>query len=123
MPVPRYWHRGFPDISTVRAIYNTTLRASPMQIVFGRNAILNIKQVTNWEHICHQKQARINKNNMRKNSCHIAYKYTLGQKILLKYKKASKHEQELKGPNEITDVDDNGTTQLQKVKVNNVTNI
>ena len=59
MPVPRYWQRGFPVISTVRATYNTTLRASPMQLVIGRNAILNIKHVTYWEHICHQKQARI----------------------------------------------------------------
>ena len=123
MPVPRYWHRGFPSISTVRATYNTTLRSSPMQLVFGRNAILNIKHVTNWEHICHKKEAHINKNNIRKNSCRIAYEYTLSQKILLKCKKASKHEQELKGPDEITDVDDNGTDQFQKGKVNDVTNI
>ena len=51
---------------------------------------------------------------MRKNSCRIAYKYTLGQKILLKCKKASKHEQELKGPYKIPAVDDNGTAQFQK---------
>ena len=51
---------------------------------------------------------------MRKNSCRIAYKYTLGQNILLKCKKASKHKQELKGPNEIPAVDDNGTAQFQK---------
>ena len=60
---------------------------------------------------------------MRKNSCRMAYKYTLGQKILLKCKKASKHEQELKGPYEITAVDYNVTTQFQKVTVNGVTNI
>ena len=116
MPLPQYWHRVFPAISTVRATNNTTIRASPMQIVFGRNAILNIKHVTNWEHICHQKQARIKKNNMRKNSCRIAYECTLGQKILLKCKKASKHKQVLKGPDEIPAVDDNGTAQFQKVK-------
>ena len=29
----------------VRATYHTTLQASPMQLVFGRDAILNIKHV------------------------------------------------------------------------------
>jgi hypothetical protein len=37
----------------VRATYHstTTLQASPMQLVFGRDAILNIKHITKWEHI------------------------------------------------------------------------
>ena len=34
-----------------RATYHTTLQAYPMQLVFGRDAILNIKHVANWEHI------------------------------------------------------------------------
>ena len=29
--------------------YHTTLQASPMQIVFGLDAILNIKNVDDWE--------------------------------------------------------------------------
>ena len=32
----------------VRATYLTTLQESPMQIVFGRDAILNIKHVADW---------------------------------------------------------------------------
>ena len=35
----------------VRATYHTTLQASPMQLVFGQDAILNIKHVASWEHI------------------------------------------------------------------------
>ena len=35
----------------VHRTYHTTLQASPMQLVFGRDAILNIKHVANWEHI------------------------------------------------------------------------
>ena len=35
----------------VRATYHTTLLSSPIQIVFGRDAILNIKHVSEWEHI------------------------------------------------------------------------
>ena len=48
----------------VRATYHTTLQASLMQIVFGRDAILNIKHVIDWEHIRQRPQMRINHNNM-----------------------------------------------------------
>ena len=34
----------------VRATYHSTLHAYLMQIVFGRDAILNIKHVADWEH-------------------------------------------------------------------------
>jgi hypothetical protein len=34
----------------VRATYHTMLQATPMQLVFGRDAILNIKHITDWEH-------------------------------------------------------------------------
>ena len=32
----------------VGATYHTTLQASPMQLVFGQDAILNIKHVSDW---------------------------------------------------------------------------
>ena len=35
----------------VRETYHTTLQASPMLLVFGRDAILNIKHVVDWEDI------------------------------------------------------------------------
>ena len=40
----------------IRATYHTTLQASPMQLVFGQYAILNIKHVSDWEHIRQRKQ-------------------------------------------------------------------
>ena len=49
----------------VRATYHTTLQASPMQLVFGRDAILKIKHVAKWEHIQQRKQLLINHNNKR----------------------------------------------------------
>ena len=45
-------------MSAVRASYHTTLQASQMQLVFGRDAILNIKHVADWEHIWQRKQLR-----------------------------------------------------------------
>ena len=43
-------------IFAVRATYHTTLQSSPMQLVFGRDAILNTKHVADWEHIRQRKQ-------------------------------------------------------------------
>jgi hypothetical protein len=51
----------------VRATCHTALQASLMQSALGRDAILNVKHVSNWEHIRQQKQTRINENNKREN--------------------------------------------------------
>jgi hypothetical protein len=45
------------------ATVHTTLNATPMQLVFGRDAILNLKFVANWANIKERKQNTINKNN------------------------------------------------------------
>ena len=82
----------------VRATYHTTLQASPMQLVFIRDSILNIKHVADWEHIRQRKQLRINHNNKRENMRRNNHKYKVGDKILIKRKQNSKHELEFMGP-------------------------
>ena len=76
----------------VRATYHITLQASPMQLVFGRDAILNIKHVSDWDQIRQRKQLRINHNNKRENMRRNNHQYKIGDKILVKRKKNSKHE-------------------------------
>ena len=73
----------------VRATYHTTLQASPIQLVFGRDSILNIKHVSNWEHIRQRKQERINRNNKRENMRHNDHQYKVGDKILVNRNKTS----------------------------------
>ena len=63
--------------------YHTTLKASPMQLVFGRGDILNIKHVAYWKHIWQRKQEQINRNNKRKNMCRNNHQYKVGDKILV----------------------------------------
>ena len=46
-----------------RATVHTTLNASPSQLVFGRDAILNINFHADWQSIKARKQKRINDNN------------------------------------------------------------
>ena len=107
----------------VRATYHTTLQASPMQLVFGRDVILNIKNVADWEHIWQRKQLQINYNNKRENMRRNNHQYKIGDKILVKRKKNSKHELEFMGPFPITQINDNGTVFFQKGIINDAVNI
>ena len=94
-----------------------------MQLVFGRDAILNIKHVADWEHIWQRKQLRINHNNNRENMWRNNHQYKGGENILVKRKKNSKHELEFMGPFPITQINDNGTVRFQKGIINDATNI
>ena len=78
-------------ILAVRATYHQTLKAYTMQLVFGRDAILNIKYVADWEHIWQRKKLWINHNNKRENMRRNNHPYKVGDKILVKRKKNSKH--------------------------------
>ena len=56
---------------------------------------------------------------MRQNN----HQYKIGDKILVKRKKNSKHELEFMGPFPITQINDNGTVCFQKGIINDATNI
>ena len=45
----------------IRSTVHTTMQHTPSQLVFGRDAILNINQEANWQLIKQRKQALINK--------------------------------------------------------------
>ena len=75
-----------------------------MQIVFGRDTILNIKHVSDWEHIWQRKQEWINFYNKRENVHRNNHQYKVGDKIIVERKKNSKHELELMGPFFITQI-------------------
>ena len=94
-----------------------------MQLVFGQDAILNIKHVAYWEHIWQHKKLRINYNNKRKNMCGNNHQYKVDEKILVKRKKNSIHELEFMVPFSITKINYNGTVCLQKRIINDATNI
>jgi hypothetical protein len=93
-----------------------------MQLVFGRDAILNVKHVSNWEHIRQRKQARINENNKHENRNRRDHAHFVGDKTLVKARKKSKHELECEGPHVITQSNDNGTARFQKGIVDDAVN-
>ena len=57
-----------------------------MQLVFGQDAILNIKHIDDWEHIRQRKKYLINFNNKHENTHPNTHQYRVGDKILVKRK-------------------------------------
>jgi hypothetical protein len=51
-----------------RATIHTTLEATPMQLVFGRDAVLNTKFEADWKYIRDRKQKLIEQNNKQENA-------------------------------------------------------
>ena len=85
--------------------------------------ILNIKHVSDWEHIRQRKKLRINHNNMQENMRRNNHQYKIGEKILVKRKKNSKHELEFMGTFPIMKINYNGTVRFQKGIINDAVNI
>lgn len=108
----------------IRATYHTTLKATPAQLIFGRDAILNTRFEANWQLIRQQKQKRINKNNTAENAKRKPYTYTIGQKIMILQDPSRKFgTNAYKGPYTITAINNNGTVRLQIGPVQQTYNI
>ena len=98
----------------IRATYHTTLKATPAQLIFGRDAILNTKFEANWQMIRQQKQTRINQNNTAENAKRKPYDYSIGQKVMVLQDPSRKFgTNAYNGPYEITSINNNGTVRLR----------
>ena len=108
----------------VRSTVHTTLQATPMQLVFGRDAILNTKFEADWNLIKQRKQARIRSNNKRENSRRIRHHYKKGDKVLFLERRTNKYGKDpWSGPHKIRQVNNNGTVVLKKGAVIDTVNI
>ena len=107
----------------MRATYHTTLEKSPGQLVFGRDMILPIKHVADWEYIRQRKQDIIRKNNNRENSKRVNHTYKVGDLVMYQNRRANKYERPYDGPYEITEVFTNGTVTLRRGAVDDRVNL
>ena len=99
---------------------HTTSRATPTQLVFGRDAMLNASFQADWEFIKERKQRLILQNNKRENAKRIPHTYNVGDVVVVKAGVKRKHGKDpYLGPMRITQVYDNGTVKLVKVAENN----
>jgi hypothetical protein len=68
----------------IHSTFHTTLKATPGQLVFGRDTVLPIKFMADWGAIEQQLQKEMGRNNRRENASIISHDYKVGDKILLK---------------------------------------
>ena len=108
----------------IRATVSTTTEKSPMQLVYGRDAILNIKHTADWTRIKKRKQEVIKQNNIRENKKRIKHTYQVGDKILISADpKKPKFDKEYLGPFPIVQVNKNGTVKYRKGAILDTVNI
>jgi hypothetical protein len=99
----------------VRSTVHTTLQATPSQLVFSRDAILNIGFEADWQYIKERKQKLIKQNNKRENAKRVPHTYAVGDKVMVLQNPNRKFgEDRYDGPYTISDVYDNGTVKLQQ---------
>ena len=107
----------------LRSTYHTTLQATPGQLVFGRDMILNLQFKADWTVIKRRKQDLIHKNNVQENAKRIPYTYETGDKVMLENHHMNKYEKPYLSPYSITQVNTNGTVCLKMGAVMDTVNI
>ena len=111
-------------IFAMRSTVHTTLQATPMQLVFGRDAIMNLTFNANWQLIKQRKQMLINQNNAKENSKRIPHQYKPEDLVLVKNEQSTKFGKDAyNGPWTIQEVRNNGTVKISKGLISDIYNI
>jgi hypothetical protein len=101
--------------AAVRSLVHTTTRATPTQLVFGRDALLNISFEADWQYIRDRKQHRILQNNERENAARRPHTYRINDRVMIREDPNRKLQgARFTGPYTVTKLFDNGTVQLSK---------
>jgi len=99
---------------------HTTARATPTQLVFGREAMLNASFQADWQFIKERKQRLIIQNNKCENAKRKPHKYNVGDAVVVKAVAGRKYgSNPYLNPMRITQVNDNSSAKLIKVADNN----
>ena len=99
----------------VRSTVHTTQRATPTQLVFGHDAILNVAFEADWQYIKEHKLHHIVQNNKKENATRIPHQYTVRDRVMVKQDPSRKHGSDrYSGPLTVCRINDNGTLKLSK---------
>ena len=103
----------------VNATVHTTHQATATQLVFGRDAMLNVSFQADWQYIKERKQNRIFQNNKRENATRKPHQYAIGDRVMIRLDPNRKHgSDQYSGPHTVTQVNNNGTVKLSKAATN-----
>jgi len=104
----------------VNSAVHTAARATPTQLVFGRDAMLNATFQAAWQFIRERKQRLVIQNKKHENAKRKPHAHNAGDVVAVKAGKGRKHGSNLcLDPMRIAQVHDNCTVKLVKVADNN----
>ena len=79
----------------MRSAVHTATRATPTQLAFERDAILNVSFEADWQYIKERKQKLMVQNNKRENATRIPHEYHVGDHVMVKCHSNRKHGSDL----------------------------
>jgi transposase InsO family protein len=98
----------------MRATYHTELQASPSQIVYGRDMIINATYIADWRAISNRRNVSSRINNARENANRLPFQYEIGQQVYIRVNDISRKLDSQQGPFRISQVHANGTVTIQR---------
>ncbi len=98
----------------MRATYHTELQATPAQIVFGRDMVINASYLADWKAIASRREQSVQRNNARENSQRVPHQYKCGDKVYIRVSNISRKLAVQEGPFEILKVNSNGTVSIRR---------
>ena len=100
-----------------RATIHSTSRATPAQLVFGRNTMLNVQHEANWSYIKERRNKISSKNNKLENATCRKHEYIINNKVLLKMQANLKYGTDAyTGPFKIVLANNNGTVKKKRLR-------
>ena len=94
--------------------YHSSLAASPGQIVFGRDMIINAVYLANWKDLHARRDIQIRQNNFRENKSRIPHPYAPGDSVYIRKSNIDQKLNHLQGPFVIDKVQTNGTVTIRR---------
>mmetsp|Transcript_13570 Transcript_13570/g.16453 ORF Transcript_13570/g.16453 Transcript_13570/m.16453 type:complete len:698 (+) Transcript_13570:1112-3205(+) len=98
----------------IRSTYHTALQASPAQIVFGRDMIINATYLANWHKSTAHQRSRALQNNLNENAKRIQHDYQPNDMVYLTDKDVKRKLDVKQGPFRIVSIHTNGTVTIQR---------
>ena len=98
----------------MRATYHTELQASPAQVVYGRDMIINATYIADWKNIANRRILAAKNNNSHENSNRKPFDYSVGQSVFIRVDNISRKLDFQQGPFRILAVHANGTVTIQR---------
>ena len=98
----------------LRSTYHSSLAASPGQIIFGRDMIINAVYLANWKDLQTRRSIHIRHNNTRENKSRVPHDYAIGDFVYIRKSNIKQKLNPLQGPFPIEKVHTNGTVTIRR---------